>query len=168
MKRLKFSAIMAVAAAVATAVGVTACVQEATQVGLTTRPTGNFGLFYMDEGPSVKLAYGAPNSDDVAFMMQCAKGSHVLEISITSHQDVDPTLTVGAAGRVVALSGVVLGGDGPSILTARARSDIAPLKAFRRLGRIAVGYDGTKYEVSAKPGETLGVDRFFKACDHAI
>jgi hypothetical protein len=42
------------------------------------------------------------------------------------------------------------------------------LKAFRRLGRIAVGYDGTKYEVSAKPSETLGVDRFFKACDHAI
>jgi hypothetical protein len=98
MKGLKFSAIMAVAAAVATAVGVTACVQEATQVGLTTRPTGNFGLFYMDEGPSVKLAYGAPNSDDVAFMMQCAKGSHVIEISITSHQDVDPTLTVGADG----------------------------------------------------------------------
>ena len=167
MKRVQFSAIMALTAAVATAVGVTACVQEATQVGLTTRPAGDFGLFYMDEGPSVKLAYGAPNSDDVAFMMQCAKGSHVVELSDVARADVDPTLTLGAEGRVVALRGAVSGGDGPSILTARARSDIAPLKAFRGSGRIAVGYAGMKYDVSAKPSEKIGVDRFFKACDHS-
>ncbi len=168
MTRVKVSAIMTVAAVVATAVGVTACVQEATQVGLTVRPAGNFGLFFMDEGPSVKLAYGAPNSDDVGFMMQCARGSRVIELSMTAQSNVNPTLTLGAGGRVAALRGVVLGGDGPPILTARARSDIAPLKAFRGSGRLAVGYAGAKYEVSAKPSEKAGVDRFFKVCDHSI
>jgi hypothetical protein len=146
--------------------GLAACMQERQEAKLAPQPApSGFGLFYMDEGASVKLAYGAPNSDDVGFMMQCAKGSRRVEITDVARVGAPPNLTLNAQGRAAALRAVLVDGAGTSILVARTAADTPPLQAFRRSGRIDVVYAGKRYGVTASAAEKVGVERFFSACE---
>ena len=133
--------------------GLAACMDDAREARLMPTTTPGYGLFYMDEGASTKLAYGAPNSDDVSLMMQCAKGSRMVEISDLSRGGSAPTLTLASEGRKAELKATADNGDGTALVTARAAIDAAPLQAFRRSGRIDVGYAGARYGIVANTAE---------------
>jgi hypothetical protein len=166
--RLRYSQASAIVLIAGLAVlGLVACVQDGRQARLEPRLNAGYGLFYMDEGPSVKLAYGAPNSDDVGLMMECAKGSRTIDVSDIARNGAAPTLTLASDGRIASLKAQPGSGDGAALLTARTRSDIAPLQAFRRSGRMDVAYSGAEYGIVATPAEKPSVERFFSACEHA-
>jgi len=145
--------------------GLAACMDDARQARFIPTTTPGYGLFYMDEGASAKLAYGAPNSDDVSLMMQCAKGSHTVQVSNLARGGAASTMTLASEGRTSTLKTAMDSGDGAALVTASARSDAAPLKGFRRTGRIDVAYAGSTFGIVANPAEKLGVERFFTACE---
>jgi hypothetical protein len=141
------------------------CSQDTQQAGYATTLPSNFGLYYLDEGPSAKLAYGQANSDNVGLMLQCAKGSRVVEVSDVVRSSPAPTLTLISAGRSSALKAEVQSGEGSAIVTAKAPAAAPALAAFRRSGKLEVSYAGLHYGVTAKPQEKAGVERFFAACE---
>ena len=147
--------------------GLAACMQNQRPLAMApaTAPYA-YGLFYMDEGPSVKLAYGAPNSDDVSLMMQCSKGSHMVDVSDLARDGVAPTLILASGGKSARLKVEPSSGDGGALVIARTRTDALPLEAFRQSGRIDVVYSGARYVIVANPAERAGVAHFFRDCDH--
>jgi hypothetical protein len=142
-----------------------ACTQDGRQAGYATNLTAGFGLFYLDEGPSAKLAYGQANSDNVGLMLQCQKGSRMVEVSDAVRSAPAPTLTLVSAGKTAALKAQVMSGDGPAVVTAQAPSASPVLAGFRQSGKIEVSYAGLRYGVAAKPNEKANVERFFSACE---
>lgn len=148
--------------------GLAACMQDNRQTAMIPSSTApsTYGLFYMDEGGSAKLAYGAANSDDVGLMMECAKGSRVISVSDVARGAVGrPTLVLASGGQKDILNAAPSDGDGAALLVANTRSDTPPLRAFRRSGKIDVGYPGAEYDITANAAEKQGVQRFFAACD---
>ena len=156
----------AIALAATAGVTVSACMQGgAKQTAFQAAPIPGYGLFYMDEGASAKLAYGQANSDNVGLMLQCRKGSHAIEVTDAVKSDPSPTLTLASSGARSTLKTEVQSFEGSTLLLAHARTSDAPLQAFRRSGRIDVAYSQTKYGVVATNDERVGVEKFFTACD---
>ena len=145
--------------------GAAACVQDGHN-GAAVTP--GFALFYMDEGATAKLAYGAPNSDDVGLMMECKKGSHAIDVSDVARSGAAPTMTLASAGRAQKLAGTPSTGDEAAVLVAHTRSDAPPLQNFKQSGRIDVAYAGQSYAIAANAQERAGVRRFFEACDRGV
>jgi hypothetical protein len=165
MRRRSIHADAIVVVAALASLGLSACVHSSRQAAVAPIPTPYaYGLFYTDEGRSVKLAYGAANSDDVSLMMQCAKGSHTVDVSDVARDGAEPVLTLVSGGRTATLRTSPSSGDGADLLVARAPADAAPFLAFRRTGRIDVAYPGAKYVIVARPSERPGIERFFAAC----
>jgi len=148
--------------------GLAACMDDARQARFIPSTTPGYGLFFMDEGASAKLAYGAPNSDDVSLMMQCAKGSRTVQVSDVARGGLASTMTLASEGRSSTLKTAADAGDGTTLVTASVHSDAGPLKGFRRTGRIDVTYAGANYGIVANPAERVGVERFFTACERAV
>lgn len=142
-----------------------ACSQDGRQGDYATNLPAGFGLFYLDEGASAKLAYGQANSDNVGLMLQCAKGSRLVEVSDAVRSSPATTLTLVSAGKTAALKAQVQSGEGPAIVTAQAPSGSPVLAGFRQSGKIEVSYAGLRYGVAAKPDERAVVERFFSACE---
>lgn len=142
---------------------VAACQQSGGAVSAIT-PTPGFGLHYLDEGASAKLAYGQTNSDNVGLMLECAKGSKRIEIS---------DLARGGNRKLVLKSGKarsdfgaeIAPGPGPQVLIANGRTDTPALAAFRETGRIEVENGARRYGVSATVAEHADVKRFFATCE---
>jgi hypothetical protein len=148
--------------------GLTACVQNGGRTtAIPAQTPYAYGLFYMDEGRSAKLAYGAANSDDVSLMMQCVKGSHMVDVSDVARDGSGATLTLISGKRSESLRTAPSRGDGETLLIARTSTDAPPLVAFRQSGRIDVAYPGAKYVIVAGPSERIGVERFFAACNQS-
>ena len=148
--------------------GLAACMHGERQAAVAPEPALTpyaYGLYYMDEGPSAKLAYGAPNSDDVSLMMQCAKGSHVVELSDVARDGTEPSLVIASGGKSARLLAAPSTGDGAALLVAKTKTNVAPLQAFWHSGRIDVAYFGARYVIVASAAERVGVERFFAACD---
>ena len=145
--------------------GLAACVQDGRGGSSPTTATPGFALFYTDEGSSAKLAYGAPNSDDVGLMMECTKGSRMIEVSDVARTGAAQTLVLASGGQTTKLPATPSSGDGAPLLVAHARSDAAPLQSFKRSGRIDVAYGASAYGIAANPSEQVGIKRFFAACD---
>ena len=137
--------------------------QKTAQVATTLAP--GFGFYYLDEGPSAKLAYGEANSDNVGLMLQCARGSQVVEVSDVVRSTPAATLTLASAGQRTDLKANVESGEGAPVVVAHAPTAAPALAAFRRSGRMEVSYAGLRYSVAAKPQEQPSVERFFSACE---
>jgi hypothetical protein len=113
----------------------------------------------------VKLAYGAPASDNVVLMMTCQPGSDRVLLSTTSAGG--PARIVLKSGRdrsalpaTAAPSGL---GEGQILEAAAAPSDKA-LAGFARNGELSLVQTGRDIALPA-PGEQMGdVTRFFDAC----
>ncbi len=147
------------------AFGLTACVQMERQTTVFPASPSAYGLFYMDEGRSAKLAYGAPNSDDVSLMMECVKGSRTVDVSDVARDGAPAAITLVSGGKSARLKTLSSNGDGSDTLLARATTDAPPLLAFRRSGRLVVSLPGAKYVIAASAAEQTGVERFFGDCD---
>lgn len=126
-------------------------------------PRTDVGFFLLDEGLSAKLAYGEADSDNVGLMLQCAKGSKVIEITDVIRSAPAPTLTLTSGGVRSELQAQAPAGEG--VMVARASTTAPALAGFRKSGRIEVAYAGLKYGVSARPQERMAIERFFTACE---
>ena len=168
MKLRRLQANAMVFSAGAGALGLAACMHSERPLAIAPQAAPSaYRLFYMDEGSSAKLAYGAPNSDDVSLMMQCAKGSHMIDISDVARDGTPPTLLLASSGKSARLTVQPSSGDGETLVVARAQTDAQPLRAFRRSGRIEVVYSGTRYVIAAGAPERVGVEHFFSDCDRS-
>ena len=125
----------------------------------------SYGFFFSDEGPTAKLAYGEANSDNVGMMLECAKGSRMVEVTDAVRSAPSPTLTLVSGGARSDLKAGVDAGEGGTLLVAKAPSSAAALKGFRRSGKIEVAYAGLRYQMTASSKEREGVERFFSACE---
>lgn len=131
-------------------------------------PSG-FGLHYNDQGSTAALAYGRANSDDVALMLQCRKGSGRVQVSDVVRDVPVSRLVLKSSGKRSELAVKLDPGmsDGPRVLTGETGAGDAALAAFRKSGRISVSFGETRYGLAAREQEHAGVERFFKACERA-
>lgn len=144
------------------------CTHEDGGVALqTTTMPAEFGFHYLDEGPSAKLAYGQANSDNVGLMLQCSKGSKIVEVSDTVRTQAAPTMTLASSGQQSSVTMKVEPGPGAAVATGRTSAGSPALVGFRKSGQIEVTYAGLKYGMTAKPQERASVERFFTACERA-
>ena len=143
------------------------CTHENADVPLQTAMPADFGFHYLDEGASAKLAYGQANSDNVGLMLQCAKGSRMVEVSDMVRSNSAPTMTLMSGGQRSDLKVQIEPGPGAAIATGRAPADAGALAGFRKSGQMQVSYAGLSYGMAAKPQERATVERFFAACDRA-
>jgi hypothetical protein len=152
---------------VASACVLAGCTQDGRQPAPSASIGQGLGFFFLDEGPTAKLAYGEANSDNVGLMLECAKGSRVVEVTDAVRSSPAATLTLASAGDTTRLPALVEPGEGAPIVVARAPSTAPALAGFRRSGRVEVSYAGLRYAIAARPQERASVDRFFAACEGA-
>jgi hypothetical protein len=127
--------------------------------------TSSYGLFYLDEGASAKLAYGQANSDNVGLMLECAKGSRLVELTDVVRSSPAPVITLISAGARSDLRTDPPSADNSGVLIAHAKTDAPALEGFRRTGSLEVAYAGLHYRIAATPQARRGVERFFSACE---
>jgi hypothetical protein len=134
-----------------------------------TRPqaASHYGLFYNDAGATASLAYGQANSDNVALMLECAKGSGQVQVSDAARTGPVPQIVLASAGARSPLPARMETAEGPAVLVADANLATPALDGFRRTGQVEVAYGGIRYDVSADSGERARVARFFAACARA-
>lgn len=132
----------------------------------TTLPPG-YGFHYLDEGDSAKLAYGQANSDNVGLMLQCAKGSRMVEVSDLVRSNSAPTMTLASGGQKSDMKVDVQPGPGAAVAVGRTALASPALAGFRKSGQMEVSYAGLHYTVAAKPQDRPTLDRFFSACERA-
>jgi hypothetical protein len=152
-------------ATLAASMAVLGCSHQDDQAAVQTSLPVAYGFHFLDEGKDAKLAYGRANSDDVALMFQCAKGSSLVEVSDVVRSAPAATLRLNAGGATSHVKVKVQPGPGVSIAVGQAPLVAPALKAFRKSGAVQVSYAGLTYAVSAKARERRSVERFFGACE---
>ena len=142
-----------------------ACGYDSQKAALNSAP--GYGLYYNDAGQTASLAYGVANSDNVALMLECAKGSGRVQVSDAARAGPAPQIVLTSAGAKSTLAARVETAEGPAILVADAGLAAPALDGFRRTGRIDVAYGDVRYGVAADGAERARVARFFAACSRA-
>jgi len=117
-----------------------------------------------DEGGSAKLAYGEANSDNVDLMLQCAKGSRVVDVIDALQAKGAHRLTLTSSGKAETLKVHAEDGEGGELWVARTAINDAPLAAFRRSGQLDVARGSLHADIGATADERVRVERFFTAC----
>ena len=123
-----------------------------------------YRLAYDDKGETVALAYGLPNSDDVALMLECAKGSGRVELSDTVRDTRATAVVLTAGGKKTSVLVRPQEGEEDQILTGELPLSAPALQAFRKAGVLQVSSGQARYTITVGPGARAGVERFFKAC----
>lgn len=121
--------------------------------------------YQQDEQEGAKLAYGAPNSDDVLLMMTCAPNSgQVLMSAVTERTQNELVLASGRARD--RFTGELLPDEmgGGLLLEARASTDSRSLDGFARTGKLSWAAFGETLSLTAGPDERAGVSEFFEVC----
>ncbi|HEY5412680.1 MAG TPA: hypothetical protein VIJ94_18320 [Caulobacteraceae bacterium] len=133
---------------------------------LSFSPQYRFG--YDDKGTSAALAYGMPNSDDVALMLECPKGTGRIELTDTEHGEATTAIMLTSDGRKtrvpVHFEDVQDASNDPQVMVGHLPASAAALQALRRSGVIEVSNGAKAYSITVAPGERAGVERFFREC----
>lgn len=125
-----------------------------------------YGLHFLDLGDEARLAYGAPDSDAVKLMLQCAKGSGRIEVSDNAEAGSNH-LVLSSGDNTDELSGRIEPGVTRPIVMATAPAAASAFRSFRENGRIAVGAGDGSYVIAANSAERPGLERFFQLCQAA-
>lgn len=155
---------LALHALAATAVGFSTGAVTGRELAQDSAPA--YRLEFVDEGPSAKLAYGVPDSDALALMLECDKGSGRVAISDALRQG-PPRLVLAAGSARTALAVQTEDMAGSTVMTAETSARAPALTAFRRAGALDVTSGETRYRVAADRAQRREVDRFFAACERA-
>lgn len=132
-----------------------------------TRDRGNdavpakagYELHFIDTGDTAKLAYGQPQSEIMALMLECAKGSGEVEISDVAQGAGEISLKSGNA--TATFDGAVTLAPISTIIVADTTADVPVMKAFRRTAKVEVANGKLRYAVT---GARPTVEQFFAAC----
>lgn len=127
------------------------------------------GFFFNQDGPNASLAYGRPKSDDVVLMLQCDKGSGMVQIMDVVHEAQPKgaqtlTLISGAAASDLKAQ-VSLDETGQTLASSQAPTTLGAFNGFRKNGAISVKLGGRVFALTATPGELISVAKFFAACE---
>jgi hypothetical protein len=151
-------------AGVAGLAALAACTHQQGPLGLN--PGYRFG--YDDKGSSAALAYGLPNSDDLALMLDCPKGTGRIELSDSARGGTSAAIVLSAGGRRTSVpvhaSGIEDGSNDPQVLVGRLSSRAEALQAFRRTGVLEVSHGASRYVITVAADGKAGVERFFREC----
>ena len=142
----------------AAAIGLFAAAAQSSATN-TPAPAGEaMGWHLSREGEMAKLAYGLPNSDQLALMLTCEPGQALATVYGDVQPD-SPRLIHASTGPVDIdpLGGGLL--DEVRIPTADAT-----LRRFLRTGSLAVEGETGKFSLTANPEERRLVDAFFSWC----
>lgn len=114
-----------------------------------------------EEGP--KLAYGAPDSDDVVMMMACAPRASAVVLTASGLAGGEIALASGhSVTRLRAQPAPSAMSD--DLLQARTTVDASALRAFRRTGDLDLLVADERHSLNAAPADQRQVKAFFKAC----
>jgi hypothetical protein len=130
-----------------------------------TLADAEYGLHYVDADGTAKLAYGKTDSEILSLMLECRKGSGLVQITDVAHGD--NRLVLKADGRRSDLPARVESSPGAPILAAEAQADAPALAGFRETGKVEVTNGPVRYDVEADTDERASVERFFTACETA-
>ena len=122
------------------------------------------GWFFNAEG-EVKLAYGTPQSDDVALMLSCEPRSGQVAIAQSALRPGDG-VTLASGGRRSIFYGQAEPDElnGGVYVTATTTVETPVLAAFRDSGRVDIEEDGRAATLYATPAEHQQIRQFFGAC----
>ena len=138
------------------------------QQGLLTF-SPQYSLGYDDKGASAALAYGLPNSDDVALMLECPKGTGRVELTDTAHGKATTAIMLTADGRNTRVpvhfdETFQDGSNDPQVVVGHLPASAAALQGLRRSGVIEVSNGAKAYSITVAPDHRAGVERFFREC----
>ena len=125
--------------------------------------SSDYGLHYVDLGDSAKLAYGKEDSEVIGLMLECGKGSGAVEISDVARGA--GSLSLRSGGQRSEFAGSIAPSPMAPIVVAQGKTSAPALQGFRQTGRMQVTNGGLTYDVAAKAGERVSVERFFAACE---
>jgi hypothetical protein len=120
--------------------------------------------YQQDEYEGAKLAYGAPNSDDVLLMMTCAPRSGQVRLSAVTERAHEELVLASGRARDRFAGEVQPDELGGLLLEARAGADARSLSGFARTGKLSMAAFGETVNLAAGPDERPGVSRFFEVC----
>lgn len=125
---------------------------------------GSYAWSYQQvEGEGEKLAYGAPNSDDVLLMMTCEPGSGRVLLSALAEAPQSDIVLASGAGQD-RFPGEAMDSElGGMIVEAQAAARATSLRGFAETGRLSMMAGDHKVSLDAG-AERADVQRFFQAC----
>ena len=150
MKRMRI--LLALGLAAAGVAALAACTHEKPSLALNPQ----YRLAYDDKGETVALAYGLPNSDDVALMLECAKGSGRVELSDTIRDKRATAVVLSSDGKKtsVPVRAEASEGDEDQILTGRLPLSAPALQGLRRTGVLQVSSGQARYAITVEGKRT--------------
>ena len=169
-RRTSAAVVAAGAALSALAAVLAGCMERPAPVAAGPTLEPGYGLYFSLDGDRAKLAYGQANSDDIALMLECERGSRTVEIT-----DVAPAKSRESQPMLILASGKMISPlpartqaneEGEGVLAmAQAPTSLPALDGFRRTGSISVRYAGRQHGLSATARERAQVARFFTVCE---
>ncbi len=123
------------------------------------------GWTYQDDtGEGPKLAYGAPQSDNVVMMMTCRPDGRTVGLSLLGGSPHE-RLTLASNGSRQAFPATASDHPGDGFMVeADAPLAAGPLAQFEQTGRLTLISRGRTAPLDAAPAERAQVERFFEAC----
>ena len=111
-----------------------------------------------------KLAYGAPNSDNVALMLSCQPASGQVLVS-TNSVAASPAIVLKSGKTETALPATATPSMGEGhFLEAGARANDPVLASFARTGDITLVQGKDSMKLSANGGDRPQISKFFATC----
>lgn len=129
-------------------------------------PTEGYDWILHEEAGEARLAYGAPESDDLRIALDCRPGEGRLEVVALAAADAEPVIQLesgGQAGTFAASGETDLIHDG-LILSAAARTNEPVFRQFRHLAWLARWQDGEREVYVPHAGSAGRIERFFAFC----
>jgi len=124
-----------------------------------------YGWFSQADREELRLAYGAPRSDDAPLVFSCRPRSGEVTLR-QSRPTADARVTLAANGRPTVLAGEAeadpLGGG--AVVRARASADAPVLRHLRDTGRVDVVEGRRSVTLSATADERRAIRGFFDGC----
>ena len=123
------------------------------------------GLYFNQDDQAANLAYGEANSDDVDVMLQCAKGSRLIELTdVAPGKPNEPLILVAGDEKTVLAPRLSTDETGAPLAEATLPADAPVLQDFRRGKVLGVTLGGARYGLKARREEQAAVSSFFDAC----
>lgn len=148
----------------AAAMALGACAREAASDNLAPVASDYGWFFHEDAFEGAKLAYGAPESDDVLLMLTCEPGSGQVAMSTIAEQ-ARPAIVLASNGDRdtfdASASESELGG---MLIEAHAAVAAPSLARFARTGELSMRTNGDRVSLAASARDREQVSQFFAAC----
>jgi hypothetical protein len=111
-----------------------------------------------------KLAYGTPNSDNVALMMTCQPASGEVRVSTAAIRPA-PAIVLTSGGSETALPATAVPSMGEGhFLEAGAKANDPVLASFARTGDITLVQGKDRMKLTATGGDRPQISKFFATC----